>query len=102
MKNDLIEEQNIDFGKTFLFGNVLNLVRIPQGINFVKMLLIRNKSKNNLVEEQNIDFNEIFLFKNVLNLVKILQGINSVGVLSIKSEFQDKCSGFVLDSIDCN
>ncbi len=25
-KNDLIKEQNIDFNKTLLFGNVLNLI----------------------------------------------------------------------------
>ncbi len=28
-KSDLIKEQNIDFGETFLFGNILNLVGIP-------------------------------------------------------------------------
>ncbi len=34
------------FNKTFLFGNVLNLVRVSQGINSIRMLSIKNKSQD--------------------------------------------------------
>jgi len=51
-KNDLIEEQNIDFGKTSLFGNVLNLVETLQNTNSIEMLLARSEdTKNDPVEE---------------------------------------------------
>ncbi len=45
-KSDPTEEQSIDFNKTLLFKNVLNLIRTPQGINFVEMLSIKSKSRD--------------------------------------------------------
>ncbi len=101
-KNDPAEEQSIDFGKTLLFGSVLNLIRVLQGINSIGVLLIRSESKSDPTKEQSIDFGKTLLFGNVLSLVGILQGINSVRVLLVRSESRDKCSGFVLDSIGCN
>jgi len=85
-KNDPIEKQNIDSGKTFLFKNVLNLVRVLQGINFVGVLLAKSKSKSDPAKEQSIDFNETPLLENVLNLTGVPQGTNSIRVLSIKNE----------------
>ncbi len=72
MKNDLVKEQNIDFDETPLSENILNLVEVLQGINSIRMLLVKSKSKSNLVEEQSIDFGETLLFKNVLSLVEVL------------------------------
>ena len=43
IKNDLVEEQSIDFGETLLFGSVLSLVEALQDINFARMLPIRSE-----------------------------------------------------------
>ncbi len=50
-KNDPIEKQNIDSGKTFLFRSVLNLIETPQDTNSIRILSIRNESKNDPVKE---------------------------------------------------
>ncbi len=51
-KSDPIEEQNIDFDKTLLFENVLNLTGIPQNINSTKMLPIKSENtKNDPIEK---------------------------------------------------
>jgi len=56
--------------------------------------------KNDLVKKQNIDFNKTSLFKSILNLIRTLQDINFIKMLSIKNKSRDKCSDFVLNSID--
>ncbi len=70
IKNDPIKKQNIDFNKTPLFKNVLNLIGTLQDTNSIKMLSIKNKSKNNPIEKQNIDFDKTSLSGNILNLIK--------------------------------
>ncbi len=45
-KSDPVEKQNINFNKTFLSKNVLNLAGTPQDINSIEMLSIKNKSYN--------------------------------------------------------
>ena len=51
MKSDLTKEQSIDFNETPLPKNVLNLIKILQGINFIGVLPVRNESKNDPIEE---------------------------------------------------
>ncbi len=46
IKNNPIKEQSIDFNKTFLSGNVLNLIRISQDTNSIGMLSIRNEFRD--------------------------------------------------------
>ena len=43
IKNDSIKKQSIDFNKTLLFKNVLNLIKILQGTNSIGVLLIRSE-----------------------------------------------------------
>ncbi len=43
-KNDPIEEQSIDFGKPFLFRNVLNLIGAPQDTNSIRVLSVKSES----------------------------------------------------------
>ena len=80
----------------------MNLTGVPQDINSIRVLPVKNKSKNDPTKKQNIDFDKTFLFKSILNLIEIPQGINSIEVLPIRSESRNKCSGSILDSIGYN
>ena len=71
-KNDLVKKQSIDSNETFLLGSVLNLAGVPQGINSIKVLLVRSESKNDLAEEQSIDSSETPLLGSVLSLIEAL------------------------------
>ncbi len=46
MKNDPIEKQNINFNKTPLFENVLNLIEVLQDINSIRVLSTKNESRD--------------------------------------------------------
>ncbi len=73
MKNDPVEKQNIDSNETPLLRNVLNLAKVLQGINSIRVLPTRNKDiKSDPTKEQSIDFDETSLFGNVLNLIGTL------------------------------
>ncbi len=71
-KNNPVKKQNIDFDKTSLSKNVLNLVEALQGTNSTRVLSIKSESKNDPVKEQSIDSNETFLLGNVLSLTRAL------------------------------
>ena|SRR6266699_790705 len=50
-KNDPTKEQNIDFNKTPLPRNVLNLIEAPQDTNSIRILSIKSESKSDSTEE---------------------------------------------------
>ena len=76
-KNNPIEKQNIDFNKTFLFENVLNLIEVPQDINSIRVLLIKSESQDECSDSisNSIDYNQIRIF--YLELTSIIKKSNN-------------------------
>jgi len=83
--------QNIDFNKTPLFKNVLNLIKVPQGINSIGVLPAKNKSRdkcsNSISDSINCNQMRIshlklaFIIKRSNDQIKKTQLIFVVGII---------------------
>ncbi len=64
----------------------MNLTGVPQDINSIRVLPVKNKSKNDPTKKQNIDFDKTLLPGNILSLIEIPQDTNSIRMLPTRSK----------------